>query len=176
MITTTPQLLELSPQTLHNQLQTQAIALIDVREPGEFAREHIENAINIPLSTFSLEDLSRYENIVLYCQSSNRSQQAAQKLLDSGVLQVQHLAGGLEQWKGAGLPTQENKKAPLPMMRQVQIAAGSLVLTGTILSALVSPWFLLLTGCVGSGLIFAGTTGFCGMAKILAKLPYNQVK
>ncbi|MGB2926046.1 MAG: rhodanese-like domain-containing protein [Limnothrix sp.] len=175
----TPQLNELSPQTVHDiqQNQQQAIALIDVREPSEFAREHIKNAINIPLSQISPDNLpTKPENITLYCQSGQRSQQAADKLHNAGLSQISQLSGGLNHWKSTGLPIQEDKKAPLPIMRQVQIGAGSLILVGTILSAIVSPWFLLLTGFVGSGLLFAGTTGFCGMARLLLLLPYNQVK
>jgi Protein of unknown function (DUF2892) len=59
-------------------------------------------------------------------------------------------------------------------MRQVQIVAGSLVFTGTMLGAFVSPAFLLLSGFVGAGLMFAGITDTCAMAMLLAKLPYNQ--
>ncbi|MGK8251302.1 YgaP-like transmembrane domain [Moraxella lacunata] len=31
------------------------------------------------------------------------------------------------------------------------------------------------SGFVGAGLLFAGVTGFCGMARVLALLPYNRV-
>jgi len=48
------------------------------------------------------------------------------------------------------------------------------VFTGTVLGALVSPWFLLLSGFVGAGLMFAGITNTCALAMLLAKLPYNQ--
>ena len=59
-------------------------------------------------------------------------------------------------------------------LHRAQITAGALVLLGTLLGALVSPWFLLLSGFVGAGLTFAGLTGTCGMAMLLARLPYNQ--
>ena len=59
-------------------------------------------------------------------------------------------------------------------MRQVQITAGSLVFFGTILSATVSPWFMLLTGFVGAGLMFAGISNTCAMANFLSMLPYNK--
>jgi Protein of unknown function (DUF2892) len=42
------------------------------------------------------------------------------------------------------------------------------------LGAFVSPLFLILSGFVGAGLIFAGITDTCAMAMLLAKLPYNQ--
>lgn len=174
---TQKQLIDLDPHSFQAQLQNSNIVLIDVREPAEFAREHIPSAQNFPLSTLTVETVPQTnKTVLLFCQSSNRSRKAAQIFHEAGYTEISHLDGGLMAWKSAGLPYIEDKKAPLPMMRQVQIVAGSLVLTGTLLSAFVSPWFLLLTGFVGSGLIFAGVSGFCGMATLLAKLPYNQVK
>lgn len=178
MTTSQPQILEIDAPTLYQWLTEKKITLIDVREPGEFLGEHIKGAKLMPLSTFNPEEIKNISNkqIVLYCQSSNRSGKAAQKLLESGWETVIHLKGGLTNWKQAGYATEINKNAPIPIMRQVQIIAGSLVLIGTLLGAFVSPWFLLLSGFVGSGLVFAGVTGICAMANLLAKLPYNQVK
>jgi rhodanese-related sulfurtransferase len=67
------------------------------------------------------------------------------------------------------------KNAPLPLMRQVQIAAGSLILLGLILSNTVAPAWIILTWFVGAGLTFAGVSGFCGMARLLAVMPWNRV-
>jgi hypothetical protein len=61
-------------------------------------------------------------------------------------------------------------------MRQVQITAGSLVALGTALGWFVSPWFLILSGFVGCGLMFAGLSGWCGMAMMLGRMPWNRVK
>ena len=61
-------------------------------------------------------------------------------------------------------------------MRQVQIAAGSLVLLGLILSQTVAPAWILLCWFVGAGLTFAGLSGFCGMARLLALMPWNRVR
>jgi len=164
---------------LRKLLETESVSLVDVREPGEHAREHIVGSLLHPLSRFDAATVrSLPAPIALYCASGNRSAQAAQQLGAIGAIgetRMYQLRGGIAAWKQAGFNTEIDTKAPLPMMRQVQIVAGSLVLTGTLLAAFVSPWFLLLTGFVGSGLIFAGATGFCGMAKLLAKLPYNQV-
>lgn len=177
IISTTSPLKTITPEALQSQLKAQNILLIDVREAGEFARDRIAGAQNYPLSTLTLEQLPRTDKtLVLYCQSSHRSRQAADKLVAAGLKDITHLEGGLSQWQSVGLPLVEDKTAPLPMMRQVQIVAGSLVLMGTLFSVFISPWFLLVTGFVGSGLIFAGVTGFCGMAKLLAKLPYNRGK
>ncbi len=62
----------------------------------------------------------------------------------------------------------------LPLERQVLAIAGSLVLTGVILSLLVHPYFIALSAFVGAGLMVAGLTGFCGMALLLARAPWNQ--
>ena len=56
----------------------------------------------------------------------------------------------------------------------MRIAAGSLVFLGTVLGALVSP-ACLLSGFVGAGLVFAGVTDTCGMAMLLARMPWNRV-
>ena len=85
-------------------------------------------------------------------------------MLDAGYVDVLELQGGLNAWKQAGLPTIKSKSAPISIMRQVQIIAGSLILTGTLLGALINPGFLFLSGFVGAGLLFAGVSGTCMMA------------
>jgi hypothetical protein len=59
-------------------------------------------------------------------------------------------------------------------MRQVQIAAGSMVVLGVLLGAFVTPGFYLLSGFVGAGLVFAGVTGTCGLARVLRMMPWNR--
>lgn len=170
------QLKEINAVTLKKWLESDRALLIDVRESGEFFAEHIPGAKLMPLSRFDSQVVAQNNNkkIVLYCQSGNRSAQAAQKMIDLGFDEVFHLQGGLPTWKAAGYPTKVNKNAPISMFRQVQIVAGSLVFLGTVLGAFVSPWFLLLSGFVGCGLVFAGVSNTCAMAMLLAKLPYNQ--
>ncbi|WP_026072257.1 rhodanese-like domain-containing protein [Nodosilinea nodulosa] len=173
------QLHTLNAQTLKQSLDQQSTTLIDVREPGEFATEHIPGATLVALSQFDLRKIPQTNDakLVLYCRSGRRSAIAAQKLFDAGFESVAHLACGIGAWKEAGYATVTNRSgrsAPISPMRQVQIVAGSLMLTGTLLGALVSPWFLLLSGAVGAGLIFAGVTDTCMLGLLLAKLPYNQ--
>ena len=86
------------------------------------------------------------------------------------------LEGGLMARQQAGLPVEKRRGAPLPLRRQVQIAAGSLVLAGVLLSQLVASGWIWLSGFVGVGLVFAGVSGFCGMARLLAVMPWNRVK
>lgn len=167
---------EVDVQMLKNWLDNSEASLIDVRESSEYHAEHIPGAQYMPLSTFDPDKLKNltHKLIVLQCQSGNRSAQAAQKMFDAGFEEVTHLKGGLSTWKAAGYPTIVNTNAPISMFRQVQISAGGLVVLGCLLSVLISPWFLVLSVFVGSGLIFAGVTDTCAMAMLLSKLPYNQ--
>jgi rhodanese-related sulfurtransferase len=172
----TDRLKSVDATTLKEWLDNDLVTLVDVREPAEYAGEHLPNSVLVPLSKFEPEQISFAGNkkLVLYCRTNNRSAQAAQKLFAAGFEEVTHLWGGMEDWKQEGLPTIVNRNAPLSLMRQVQIVAGSLVLTGTVLGAFVSPWFLILSGFVGWGLLFAGITNTCALPMLLAKLPFNQ--
>ncbi|MCC5899511.1 MAG: rhodanese-like domain-containing protein [Phormidium sp. BM_Day4_Bin.17] len=169
----TDRLQSIDPSSLKLQLDAGEILLIDVREPSEHAGEKIAGSQLMPLSRFNPQDIPSDRPFVLHCQTGTRSAQAAQKLFAAGVEQVSHLDGGLNAWKQAGHPTIVNKNAPISIMRQVQIVAGSLVLIGTILGRFF-PGFLFLSGFVGAGLLFAGISNTCMMARLLAKLPYNQ--
>ncbi len=165
-----------SPETLNHWLKDDRVQLIDVREAIEYRQEHLTGAELISLSRFDPENINHHpgKNIVIYCQSGNRSNQAVKKLADLGCNHAFSLEGGLLEWKRKGYPTQINQNPPISLMRQVQIVAGSLVVTGTLLGVLVSPWFLILSGFVGSGLVFAGISNTCALGMLLAKLPYNQ--
>lgn len=68
----------------------QGAFLVDVREPGEFAGGSVKGAINIPLGKIPAE-LSRFkgkENIVVFCRSGNRSNQAKVLLERNGIANV----------------------------------------------------------------------------------------
>ena len=166
----------ISAQDLVEQLASQRISVIDVREPMEYASGHIAGSINVPLNRLHQADLPQGP-LVLVCQSGNRSAQGLNRLLDRAhPHSVVDLAGGLPSWQQAGYPVRKLKNAPLPLMRQVQIAAGSLILLGLILSNVVAPGWIAITWFVGAGLTFAGVSGFCGMARLLAVMPWNRVR
>ena len=171
-----PNLPSVDPATVQAWLERGQALLIDVREPDEHARERIVGARLAPLSR--IEAGSRFaepgKTVVFHCNSGNRTTQAAALLGRAGGDEACQLAGGLQAWKRAGLPVVVDRKAPLPLMRQVQIAAGSLVLLGVALTVLVSPWLLVIPAFVGAGLVLAGITGFCGMARLFARMPWNR--
>ncbi|KST63591.1 rhodanese-like domain-containing protein [Mastigocoleus testarum] len=164
------------PVILKKWLEMGNIILVDVREAAEYAGERIQGATRVSLSNFDPRKipLDEGKKLVLYCQTGKRSAQAAQKLFAASFNEVTGLEGGLNAWKEAGYPIETNKNAPMSIMRQVQIVAGSLVVTGTLLGAFVSPWFLILSGFIGSGLVFAGISNTCALGLLLAKIPWNQ--
>jgi rhodanese-related sulfurtransferase len=161
---------------LKRRLDSREAILIDIRESDEHAREHILGARLAPVSAIDAHDFDRdHDKIaVFHCKSGMRTQANAARLLAKGFRESYYLAGGIEAWKAAGLPVHTNKSAPLELMRQVQIAAGVLILTGVLLGWFVNPAFYALSAFVGAGLTFAGATGWCGMALLLKAMPWNR--
>jgi rhodanese-related sulfurtransferase len=161
-----------------NQARTlieQGALLIDIREPGEYAQQRIAGSINLPLAQLpGLLPQIAGRPVIFHCLGGKRTAMNAEKLAACTSCEAYLLEGGLQGWQAAGLPVQGAHKQPLELMRQVQIGAGSLVLLGAILGFAVSPWFYLLSAAVGAGLAFAGLTGFCGMALLLQRMPWNQ--
>lgn len=169
---------DVAPGLLATWMESGDTLIIDVREDYEHAEERIDGAVLWPLSVFDAEALRRdagNKRVVFHCRSGKRSLDAAQRYRQEGEATF-HLVGGIEGWKAAGKAVVCPATAPqLPIMRQVQITAGALVATGVALGVTVSPWFLALAGFVGCGLMFAGISGWCGMAKLLAVMPWNKM-
>lgn len=80
--------------------------LVDVRETGEFARGHAKGARNIPLSQLPqrLSDFPQNTEILLTCQSDQRSMRAATLLQQQGMTRVMSITGGTTVWKMHQLP------------------------------------------------------------------------
>lgn len=149
--------------------------LIDVRSPHEFATENMPGARNIPLGELEKrwEALVEQPNLVLVCASGLRAEKARAILAQRGIA-AQVLEGGVKAWVQHSLPLQKGTPGGISIERQVRIVAGSLAALGGFLAILVHPWFAVLSAFVGCGLVFAGVTDTCGMAILLAKLPYNN--
>jgi rhodanese-related sulfurtransferase len=155
-------------------LKQRGALIVDIREPDEFAREHIPGAKNAPLSKIGSFPAPRAgEIVVAHCTSGMRTKANAAKL-PAAACDAYILEGGLDAWKKTGLSVDLDTKQPMEIMRQVQISAGSLVVIGVLLGASLHPAFYALSAFVGAGLVFAGVTGFCGMARFLALMPWNR--
>jgi rhodanese-related sulfurtransferase len=155
------------------------VELLDVRTPVEFREIHVDFARNVPLDRLDPRSLGAEQNgpagnpLYVICRSGSRAKQACEKLSAAG-LNVVNVEGGTLAWEAAGLPVVRGKKA-ISLERQVRIVAGFLVLVGAILAMTVHPYFAGLSAFIGAGLMFAGITDTCGMAMLLARMPWNQV-
>ena len=150
------------------------IQLVDVRSTGEYAAGHVPYAINIPLEQLESRfgDLTDGK-VAILCQSGGRASMAC-KLLSGrhdGLILVE---GGTQAWADAGLPIIASTTSKWSLERQVRLGAGVMVLVSTVLATLGLSGWIYLAMFVGAGLTFAGLTNICGMALLLAKLPWNQ--
>ncbi|MBL8067503.1 MAG: rhodanese-like domain-containing protein [Armatimonadetes bacterium] len=148
--------------------------LIDVRSPGEFAAGHIPGAVNIPMDQIEsrLADLGE-TSVVLVCQSGQRAGITCELIQDRHP-DLKVLDGGTNAWVQANRPVVSSTQTRWSLDRQVRLGAGVLVLTGVSLGFAVHPGWFGLAAFVGAGLTFAGLTDICGMAFILAKMPWNK--
>lgn len=169
---------EIDPATLQDWISKGKALVVDVREFDEYAARRIESSTLMPLSRFNPHELPEEpgKTTVLVCRSGNRTRDAARQLFAAGIKKVHHLDGGLLRWSDEGMPLEQVKgRSLISVMRQVQIAVGSLVMLTAGLGAFVSPWFLVVTGVIGAGLFVAGAAGTCGMAAVLDRMPWNRV-
>lgn len=159
-----------------DRLKAGKAVLIDIRERDEYAREHIPGAVSLPVSALDEADLKLEagQQAIFHCKSGMRTDSNCARLAQHVEGDAYMLEGGLDAWRAHGLPTAKDLKAPLEINRQVQIAAGSLVLLGVILGWLITPAFFGLSAFIGAGLMFAGISGWCGMANVLAIMPWNR--
>ncbi len=164
-------------KTLKTWLDSNEAVLVDVREPAEHSAENIAGATLVPLSTISQKTLPPCvgKKLVIHCKKGARGGAACEKLLaEDPSLEIYNLAGGINAWADAGLSIKTSDRFFLPLDRQVQLTIGLGLLSASILGYLFTPLFFLLTGFFGAGLTFAGLTGFCGLAVLMAKMPWNQ--
>lgn len=170
----------ITPYQLKDWLSTREAILIDVREPDEFTQWRIPHAISMPLTGIDkhlphLEGETR--KVVFQCLKGKRGEMAAEAAKENFAdsLDIYNLTGGIEAWESAGQTTlKQEKAAGIPLMRQVLIAAGSLVLLFSLLGLAGIKAGAFLSAFLGAGLMFAGITGVCGIATVLEKMPWNK--
>ncbi len=153
--------------------------IIDVRTPAEYAALHVRGARSLPLTTLdaaalATERSTHRDPLYVICHTGTRARKACERLAASGLRNVVVIEGGTVAWERTGGPVVRGRSV-MSLERQVRIAAGTLVLIGSVLAMTVTPWFLLLSAFVGAGLVVSGLTDTCGMGLILARMPWNQV-
>lgn len=173
--------MKIQPRQLQQDIQSgKRVALIDVRTPVEHGEIHIAGSVLMPLGQLDPAAVKAVsdgcESCILICHGGKRAEQAFQKLQAAGCEKLSILEGGVSAWEAAGLPLERSAGKHLPLMRQVQLVIGVLALTGSILALTVNKNFAIIPALLGTGLTMAGATGWCGLAILLSKMPWNQTE
>jgi rhodanese-related sulfurtransferase len=117
---------EIQPWDLREQLARDRPPLVlDVREPGEFARARIPGSINVPRGVLeqacewdyeeTVPDLAgrRVQSVVVVCRSGNRSVLAADVLQQMGIADAVSLKTGVRGWNDFEQPLVDGAGHPL---------------------------------------------------------------
>jgi rhodanese-related sulfurtransferase len=155
-----------------------SLELLDVRTAPEYADAHVPGATLIPLHQLNAAQYLLHHRvgapIYVLCQGGARARKAIEELERAGCPDCVLVEGGTQAWIDAGLPVTRGSSSVLPIMRQVQIAVGALSAGSALAALLWGRWFAVLALLIGCGLLFAGITGKCGMALLLARMPWNR--
>jgi rhodanese-related sulfurtransferase len=158
-----------------------SLELIDVRTPAEYQAVHVAFAENHPLDKLNVTTINESRSnpdqpLYVICKMGGRSAKACQQFVDVGMTNVVNVEGGTDAWVKAGFQVQRSGKKVIALDRQVRMTAGSLVLAGVLVAAIVEPaWIgLAIAGFIGGGLVFSGLTDTCGMGMALSKMPWNK--
>ncbi|GAB4254667.1 MAG: rhodanese-like domain-containing protein [Methylomicrobium sp.] len=104
----------LSPLLAVTKMNANDAVIIDVREPHEFSKGAIENAINIPLGKLEsqLDEIAHHKNhpVIVVCQSGTRSVPACKTLNQAGFSDVYNIIGGMQSWEDHKLPIKATGK------------------------------------------------------------------
>lgn len=159
-------------------------ATVDLRTPAESRSEGLPGCIPLPVQELDAEGLQSslaragHGDVPVYllCQSGKRADMAVDRLKGRTDCELVVIEGGVNALKQAGAVVVSQGKPVMSLERQVRVAAGGLTLAGTLLGIFMTPGWLLIPAFVGAGLVFAGLTDTCGMAMILARMPWNNRK
>jgi rhodanese-related sulfurtransferase len=173
----------IAPEQLHQRMQSDRPAtVVDVRSQAEYRAGHVRGATSVPLDEMDTSDLigqtgnpsaGSDQPLYLTCHSGLRAQQAAEKLHSAGYDNIVLLQGGTEAWEKSGLPMRRIGNA-ISLERQVQITIGTLLILKVVFGFTVHEVFFVLAALIGAGLITAGVTRWCGMARLISRMPWNQ--
>jgi len=159
------------------------MVVIDVRTVAEVNSEYLESCHNLPLQDIDTDSFKSILNkskcksgkpVYLLCGTGMRATKALEQLsaaIDNPLLVIE---GGINALKQAGVTMKQGGGSVISLDRQVRIAAGLLVVSGVVLGSIINPLLYGLSAFVGVGLVFAGVTNTCGMAMILARMPWNR--
>ncbi len=169
---------KISVEQFDNEFKANSSAqCLDVREPAEYAQTRLENFILCSLSGLSEKSVASFDKsktTYLLCRSGNRACQAAERLERMNFSDVRVIEGGLGAWESAGKKVIRGTSKVWALERQARFAAGFLVLLGIVLAMTMHPGWVILSAFVAAGLLFSAVTDTCGMAMVLARMPWNR--
>ena len=104
----------LSPMLAVTKMNSADTIIVDVRDPHEYIKGHIENSINLPLGKFSetLSSLEKYKKnpVIVVCQTGTRSTPACKTLAKADFEQIFNITGGMQSWEDNKLPIKVTSK------------------------------------------------------------------
>lgn len=165
----------ISPQELSARIAAgNGFRLIDVRNFDEHQSVHVTGAECVPLGQLltRASEWNLAEPVTLICHSGTRAAEAAQQLRQAGFTNVTCVEGGTKACRNGGVPVVRGRRR-LPVLQQTQITIGLTIVAG-LAASLVWPPAIALAWLGGAGLMVAGATGFCPMAKAVAAMPWNR--
>ncbi len=172
---------QIKPEIAKKWLESKEACIIDVRELSEHKAQSIKGSCLVPLgeiNQYKIPQEFRDKKIILHCQRGGRSSRACAQLINENPnLDIYNLEGGILGWSECGLETSRAKdcaKCTMSLERQVRLTAGLLVFAGCLLAIFVDYKFIALPTFVGFGLAFTAIIDWCGMAKVLAIMPWNK--
>jgi rhodanese-related sulfurtransferase len=170
----------ISPRELHQRRQSGAQCdLLDVRTAPEHAAAHVSGTQLVPLDSldpaaFLARRADAAAPLYVFCQGGNRARKAIERFQAAGFDGCVLVEGGTQAWIDAGLPVERGASRVLPLMQQVHLVIGFFTLLGAVLAWTVDPRFALLPALTGCGLLINGSTGWCGLGLLMAKMPWNR--
>ena len=98
----------LTPQAANDRITSGELTVVDVREPWEYARDHVPGAKLTPLGQIIArpQEVITADNVVFVCEVGQRSAVAAELAAAAGMQHVFNLEGGMQAWRNAGLPVE----------------------------------------------------------------------
>jgi len=90
-------------------MQRSDVAVIDVRNPDEYANGHVPNATLIPVNSVYArrEELPKDKDLIFVCAVGQRSALAAEMAAAAGFTRLYNLEGGTDAWIKAGMPAEK---------------------------------------------------------------------
>ena len=171
----------ITPRELQQRLQQPlATELLDVRTRPEFAAVHLAGATLVPLDELEAKHFLSTrphpdQPLFILCQSGDRARKAMARFAEAGFGNCVLVEGGMQAWVAENLPVQRGSSRVLPLLQQVHLIIGTSVFLGALLALTIDSRVAVIPLIAGAGLIFNGMTGKCGLALLLAKMPWNRV-